>query len=105
MKIKEYRRNKKQNIRFRRQNKKKKKNEWQRKKYKNARETLKIIKKIIDYNKDAQNFFHHASKVDKKIKIKDWKKCCRKDEIKKTKIECNCKKEKKKKRKNKQYNF
>ena len=41
------------------------------KKYKNAKETLEIINKIIDYNKDAQNFFHHASKVDKKIKIKD----------------------------------
>ena len=36
------------------------------KKYKNAKETLEIINKIIDYNKDAQNFFHHASKVDKK---------------------------------------
>ena len=36
------------------------------KKYKNTKETLEIINKIIDYNKDAQNFFHHASKVDKK---------------------------------------
>ena len=35
------------------------------KKEKNADETLKIIKKILDYNKDAQKFFHHASKVDK----------------------------------------
>ena len=94
MQIKKCGRNKKQNIRFRRQNKK---NEWQRKKYINAKETLEIINKIIDYNKDAQNFFHHASKVDKKIKIKDWKKYCRKDEIKKTKIEYNCKKKEKKK--------
>ena len=35
-------------------------------KKKNPKETLQIINKIIDYNKDAQNFFHHASKVDKK---------------------------------------
>ena len=28
-------------------------------------ETLEIINKIIDYNNNAQNFFHHASKVDK----------------------------------------
>ena len=35
------------------------------KKEKNADETLKIIKKILDYNKDAQKFFHHSSKVDK----------------------------------------
>ena len=32
---------------------------------KNADETLNIIKKILDYNKDAQNNFHLASKVDK----------------------------------------
>ena len=25
-----------------------------------------LLKKILDYNKDAQNFFHRASKVDKK---------------------------------------
>ena len=36
------------------------------KKYKNAKETLGIINKVIDYNKDAQNFFYRASKVDKK---------------------------------------
>ena len=78
MKIKKCRRNKKQNIRFRRQNKKKKKMNDKEKKYKNARETLKIIKKIIDYNKDAQNFFHHASKVDKtKSKSKFEGKYCR----------------------------
>ena len=35
------------------------------KKYKYADETLKIIKKILDYNKDAQNYFHRASNVDK----------------------------------------
>ena len=39
---------------------------WMAKKKKNPKETLEIINKIIDYNKDAQNFFHHASKVDKK---------------------------------------
>ena len=36
------------------------------KKHKNADETLEIIKKILDLNKDAQNFFHCPSKVDKK---------------------------------------
>ena len=36
------------------------------KKYKNANETSEIIRKILDYNKNAQNFFHHASKVDKR---------------------------------------
>ena len=36
------------------------------KKYKNAKETLGIINKIIHYNKDAQKFFYCASKVDKK---------------------------------------
>ena len=39
------------------------------KKDENTNETLEIIKKIIDYNKDAQHFFYRASKVDKK-KIK-----------------------------------
>ena len=32
---------------------------------KNADETLEIIKKIIDYNKNAQKFVQHVSKVDK----------------------------------------
>ena len=59
-------RGKRQNIKFKRQNKR---NEWCRKKYKNADETLKIIEKILDYNKDTQKIFQHASKVDKK-KIK-----------------------------------
>ena len=35
------------------------------KKDKNVNETLEIIEKVLDYNKCAQNFFHHASKVDK----------------------------------------
>ena len=35
------------------------------KKYKNVDETLEIIKKILDYNKNAQKFFQLASKVDK----------------------------------------
>ena len=56
------RRDRRQNIRFRRKNRKK---EWKRKKNQNANETLEIINKIIDYNNNAQNFFHHASKVDK----------------------------------------
>ena len=36
-----------------------------RKKNKNADETLNIIKKILNYNKDAQKIFQLASKVDK----------------------------------------
>ena len=48
------------------------------KKDKNADETLEIIEKTLDYNKDAQNYFHPASKVDKKkIRTKDWKRYCR----------------------------
>ena len=33
---------------------------------KNADETLEIINKILDYNKEAQNFFNRASKVNKR---------------------------------------
>ena len=53
-------RGKRQNIKFKRQHKK---NEQKRKKYKNVDKTLEIIKKILDYNKDVQNIFQHASKV------------------------------------------
>ena len=35
------------------------------KKDKNANETLEIIEKILDYNKDAQKCFYCASKIDK----------------------------------------
>ena len=35
-------------------------------KKKNVKETLEIIRKILDYNKNAQKFFHCASKVDKR---------------------------------------
>ena len=41
------------------------------KKYKNADETLEIIKKILDYNKNAPKYFQLASKVDKKKKKKN----------------------------------
>ena len=34
--------------------------------YNNANETLKIFNEIINYNNNAQRFFHYASKVDKK---------------------------------------
>ena len=34
--------------------------------YKNVDETLEIIEKIIDYNKNAKKMFQSASKVDKK---------------------------------------
>ena len=33
---------------------------------KNVDEALEIVNKILDYNKEAQNFFHRASKVDKR---------------------------------------
>ena len=36
------------------------------KKYKNAKETLGIINKIINYNNNANFFFHRGSKLDKK---------------------------------------
>ena len=36
------------------------------KKHKNANETLNIIKKILDYIKDAQKIFHLVSKVGKR---------------------------------------
>ena len=74
------RRDKIQNIRFRRHNKRMSENE---KKGKIIYETLEIIKKFLDYNKEAQNFFHCASKVDKKIKTKDCRKYCREGKIKK----------------------
>ena len=35
-------------------------------KEKNVKETLEIIRKILDYNKNAQNLFYHASKADKR---------------------------------------
>ena len=33
---------------------------------KNVDEALEIVNKILDYNKEAQNFFHRASKVNKR---------------------------------------
>ena len=51
----------KDNIRFKRQNKR---NEWNRKTNKNADETLNIIEKILDYDINPQKIFEHASKVD-----------------------------------------
>ena len=51
---------KRQNMKFKRQNER---NESNRKK--NADETLNIILKILSYNKDAQKKFLLASKVDK----------------------------------------
>ena len=63
--------------------------------YKNANETLKIFNEIINYNNNAQKFFHRASKVDKKIRTKDLRKYCRENKIKKTKIGYNQQKERK----------
>ena len=60
MKTKKCSRDKIQNIKFKRQNKK---NGWT-KKIKNAGET-KIIEEILEYNKNAQNIFLLASRVDK----------------------------------------
>ena len=64
------------------------------KKYKNAKVTL-LIKLLITI-KMLKIFFIMHQKLIKKIKIKDRKKYCRKDKIKKTKIEYNCKKRKEK---------
>ena len=38
----------------------------EKKKNKNTDEALKIIEKLLHYNKNAQKKFRHASKVDKK---------------------------------------
>ena len=45
---------------------------------KNTKETSDTINKIIDYNKDAQNSFHRASKVDKKNQNQRLEKVLRK---------------------------
>ena len=65
-----------------------KKNEWNRKKNKNADETLKIIEKILDYNKNTQKIFLLPSKVDKGKSVSknnSWKKYWRECKIKKKK--------------------
>ena len=41
------------------------------KKYENGKETLEIINKVIDYNKDAQHFFIVHQELIKKIRTKD----------------------------------
>ena len=53
------------------------------KKNKNADETLEIIEKILDYNKNIQKNFQSASKVDKKIRTKTWRKYYREGKMKK----------------------
>ena len=55
--------NKRQNIKLKRQNKG---NEQKRRKNKNAGETVRIIKKTLDCNKNASKYFQLASKVDKR---------------------------------------
>ena len=45
--------------------------EMSEKEKKNADETLNIIEKILDYNKDVQKKFQLASEVDKKIRNED----------------------------------
>ena len=49
---------------------------------KNVDETLEFINKILDYDKDAQNIFHRASKVDKKNQNQRLKKAYQKNENK-----------------------
>ena len=48
---------------------------------KNADETLEIINKILGYNKNNRNFFHCASKVDKKNQNQRLKKVFCKEQI------------------------
>ena len=45
--------------------------EMKQKKNKNSDETLKIIKKILDYNKDAQKFFQEVGKGKSKLKLEE----------------------------------
>ena len=54
--------NRNQNIRFKRKNKRHERN---RKKNERADETLKIIEKVLNYNKNAQRIFRLASELDK----------------------------------------
>ena len=44
------------------------------------------MEKIVDYNKNAQRYFQFASKVDKKIRTKYWRKYFKKGKIKNEKI-------------------
>ena len=48
--------------------------------YKNAKETLEIVNKVIDYNKDAQKIFHRASRVDKKNQNQRLKKILQREQ-------------------------
>ena len=59
---------------------------------KNADETL--LKKFLIMRKMLKIIFSLHQKLIKKIKTKNYRKYCREDEIKKTKIGYNCKKEK-----------
>ena len=45
--------------------------EMKQKKKRNSDETLKIIKKILDYNKDAQKFFQEVGKGKSKLKLEE----------------------------------
>ena len=49
---------------------------------KNVDETLEFINKILDYDKDTQNIFHRASKVDKKNQNQRLKKAYQKNQNK-----------------------
>ena len=55
------------------------------KKNKNADETLKIIEKILDYNKTVGKFFRLHQMLIKKIRIKIWRRYCKKSTFKKRK--------------------
>ena len=68
----------------------------QKKKKKNADETLNIIKKILDYNKDPQNNFHLASKVNKgKSELKFERSIADRVKSRRQKLDIILKKEKK----------
>ena len=66
------------------------------KKDKDVDETLEIIEKILDYNKEAQKLFYHASKVDKrKSKPKIEESIAERTKLRKPKLNITAKKEKK----------
>ena len=66
------------------------------KKDKDVDETLEIIEKILDYNKEAQKLFYHASKVDKrKSKPKIEESIAERTKLRKQKLNITAKKEKK----------
>ena len=67
----------------------------EKKKDKNVDETLKIIKKVLDCNKNAQNFCYRASKFDKeKSKPKFEKSIAERMKLRRQKLDIIAKKKK-----------